>query len=119
MALADDAGRRIMGISSGKIDDMKMTWPFAIVVGIALIVAGVVTIRGGDTSDILTIVSLLINAVLLAEMREVKTQTNGNTSRMFEELAMYRRQAQDITNRALSSPALPEPPQDEADPRIP
>jgi hypothetical protein len=101
-------GGRVVAVASGKIDDMKMTWPLAIVVGIALLVIGAITMFGqGDASIVVSVISLLVNAMLYGELREVKSQTNGSTSRLLEELASYREQQQKITTQALNSPALP------------
>lgn len=91
---------------SGKIEDMKMSWPFAAIVIAALLAVVAVKLIDGDAGDVMSIVSLVINAYLLAELREVKTNVNGNTSALMAELAEYRRQASRVTDQALSSSAL-------------
>lgn len=97
---------------SDMISDMKaISWPLAVTVMAALCAVVVTQIWGnGDTSDVLTIVLLLLGAYNTAEIREVKANTNGATRSLLEENANYRRQLADITNRALESPPLGGPP---------
>lgn len=95
---------------SGKIEDMKMTWPLASVVIVALLVVGIIQWKGGQTSDVLTIVSVVMNAIMFAELREVKANTNGNVTRLMDEMASYRMQQNRITTQALQSPPLAPPP---------
>lgn len=96
--------------TSGKIDDMKMTWPLASVIMGALSAVVATQIWGdGSTQDILLIVLTVLSGLNLAEQREIKANGNGAMSRLMEENANYRRQLADITNRALESPPLSAP----------
>ncbi len=96
---------------SGKIEGMKMSLPFAVVMVAALAAVVAIKAMGGDTSDIMGIVSLTFNAVLLLELREVRNQTNGTTSDLAAENRRLSRQLETITNRALDSGPL-QPPSD-------
>lgn len=86
-----------------------MTWPLAAVIVSALVAVVVTQVYGGTTNDILLIILTVLGAMNAAELREVKSNTNGGLTRLMEENANYRRQLADITNQALNSPALGTP----------
>lgn len=99
----------------GKIQDMKnMTWPMAVVTGLALLVIGVTALMEKDVSAVSSAMLFLLVALGYAELREIKSNTNGNNNSLMEqnralieELGEYRRNAARITDRALESQPLP------------
>lgn len=95
------------------IQDMKsMPWPVALVVSVTIIGVVVLAMFDKDINLVMNAVLLLLMALGYAELREVKSATNGRDSKQMEELAAYRRVMTDLTNRALESPALPPPTKD-------
>ena len=94
-----------------------MTWPLAIMVSVAMLVIGVTVVMDKDVSHVTEAIITILIALGLAELREIKSQTNGNQNTLMEqnkalmnELAQYRRDAASITNRALDSQPLTPPP---------
>lgn len=91
----------------------------AIMVSVAMLVIGAVAIFDRDVTAVSGAILTLLLALGLAELREIKTSTNGNTSALMEqnralmqELAQYRRDSVRITDRALeSAPLMPAQPQ--------
>lgn len=100
---------------SGKIDVMKtMPWPVALVVSVAIIVIGVTSALGRDVTPVLGAIILLLGAFGYAELREIKSNTNGTNNRMMDannrmmdELAEYRRAAAVSFRQAMENPAIP------------
>lgn len=93
---------------SGKIDVMKtMPWPVALVVSVAIVVIGVVAALGKDVTAVLGSIILLLGAFGYAELREIKTNTDGTNARMMDELAEYRRAAAINFRQAMENPAVP------------
>jgi len=82
-----------------------MPWPTAVVVCIALLVIGVLSFRGADTSDLMLIVLSVLGGMGVSELRAVKENTNGTNARLLNELAE--------TRKALAQSAPPPPPPDE------
>jgi len=96
---------------SAMIKDMKsMPWPVALVVSITIVVVGVLAMFDKDVQVVMNAVILLLMALGYAELREVRSQTNGTTNKQNEELAAWRRTMTDFHNRALDSKPLPPPP---------
>lgn len=103
---------------SVKIRDMKsMPWPMALVVSTALLVIGVLAGLDKDIDSVVSAFLLLLGALGYAELREIKTQTNGNTASKDLELAATRRAAEEeralarraqeeLINRLLGSPPI-------------
>lgn len=95
----------------------NVTWPLAAIV-IALIgVIGAVALTKGDVNAVSTAILTVLIALGLAELREIKSQTNGNNETLMRqnqalmnELGEYRRNAARITDRALESQPLPPSP---------
>lgn len=100
-----------MTAPSAMIKDMKsMPWPVALVVSITILVVGVLAMFDKDVQVVMNAVILLLMALGYAELREVRSQTNGNTNKQNEELAAWRRTMTDFTTRALESQPLSPPP---------
>jgi hypothetical protein len=97
----------------------NVTWPLAAIV-IALIgVIGAVALAKDDVSAVSGAIITVLIALGLAELREIKSQTNGNNQTLMvqnkallDELAEYRRSNARITDRALESAPLGPPPGD-------
>lgn len=94
-----------------------MSWPLAVMVSVAMLVIGAAALLDRDVAGVSAAITTILIALGLAELREIKTQTNGNSTNLMEQnkvlmdqLAQYRRDALDITNRALDSAPLPQPP---------
>lgn len=90
-----------------------MAWPLAAVVIVIVLVIGAMAFTDRDIDNVFNAILLLLVALGLAELREIKSQTNGSQSTLMEqnrqlmdELAQYRREAARITDRALDSAPL-------------
>lgn len=91
-------------LMSGKIEDMKsMPWPLALVVTTAIIVIGALAMFNRDVNAVSNAILMLLVALGYAELREIKSNTNGNNTKMLDELAEYRRAQSRITERAFDS----------------
>lgn len=104
-----------------------MSWPLALMVSIAMLVIGTTAVLDRDVAAVSGAIVTLLIALGLAELREIKTNTNGNNNQLLEqnreqnnllqeqnkalmaEIAQYRRDALNITNRALESAPLVAP----------
>lgn len=91
----------------------NVSWPLAIMVSVAMLIIGVTVVTDKDVSSVTGAIITILIALGLAELREIKSQTNGNQSTLMEqnkslmaELAQYRRDAARITDRALDSQPL-------------
>jgi hypothetical protein len=78
-----------------------------------ILVIGTVAILDRDVAAVSSAILTVLVALGLAELREIKSQTNGNNNTLMEqnrvlmqELAQYRRDAATITTRALDSAPL-------------
>lgn len=108
-------------------------------VSIAMLVIGTTAVLDRDVASVSAAIMTLLIALGLAELREIKTNTNGNNTVLLEqnreqnnllqeqnkalmaEIAQYRRDALNITNRALESAPLvaPQSPPDAPVPSAP
>lgn len=87
-------------------------------VSTAMIVIGVAALMDKNVTAVSTAFTTVLVALGLAELREIKSQTNGNNQTLMDqnralmdELAQYRRDAARITDRALdSAPLVPAAP---------
>lgn len=94
-----------------------MPWPLASMVIAVVLVIGVVALFDKDIGAVSDAIIMLLVALGLAELREIRTQTNGSQTtlqeqnkRLMDELGQYRREAARITDRALDSAPLSPPP---------
>jgi hypothetical protein len=85
-------------------------------VSMAIAVIGVTAVLDRDVAAVSGAITTVLIALGLAELREIKASTNGNQDALMQqnralmaELAQYRRDASRVTDRAMSSPALPPP----------
>lgn len=101
-----------------------MGWPLALMVTVAMIVIGVVAVLERDVTAVSSAILTVLVALGIAELREIRTISNGNTltlqehnkdlsanvqeqnRALLEELAQYRRDANRFTERALVSPPI-------------
>jgi len=67
-----------------------MPWPTAIVVSVALLVIGTLSVLGADTSDLMLIVVSVLGGMGVSELKAVKDNTNGNNTRLMDELTATR-----------------------------
>lgn len=95
----------------------NVSWPLAVMVSVAMLVIGATALLDRDIAGVSAAITTILIALGLAELREIKTNTNGNNTSLLEqnkvlmaEIAQYRRDALDITNRALDSQPLNQPP---------
>lgn len=99
-----------VSVLSGKIQVMKsMPWPIAVVVATAILVIGALALFERDVSAVSNAILMLLVALGYAELREIKSNTNGTNTKMLEELSEYRRTQARITDRALESQPLTPP----------
>lgn len=96
-----------MSVISGKIEDMKaMSWPLAMVVTAAITVIGLLGLFQRDVAAASAAIMTLLLALGFAELREIKTNTNGTNAKMMEELTEYRRASARNFQTALENPAI-------------
>lgn len=92
------------------IDDMKsMPWPLALVVTVTVLVIGVLAVLDKDVNVVMNAILFLLMALGYAELREVKSNTNGTNTKLMEELSQTRRESR-MRDRAQDSPP-PNPPE--------
>jgi hypothetical protein len=91
----------------------NLSWPLALMVTVAMLVIGAVAILQRDVAAVSSAILTILVALGLAELREIKSSTNGSNDRLMqqnkalmEELSEYRRSASRITDRALDSQPL-------------
>ena len=77
--------------------------PVAIMVSVAMIVIGVVAVMDRDIQTVGNVILMLLVALGIGELREIKGQTNGNMKRLLDELAEARRMQSRMTDRAFDS----------------
>jgi hypothetical protein len=102
---------------SAKIKGMRnVSWPLAIMVSVAMVIIGVTVVTNKDVSAVTGAIVTILIALGLAELREIKSNTNGNQTTLMEqnrslmaELAQYRRDAARFTDRAMDSQAMTPP----------
>jgi hypothetical protein len=93
----------------------NLSWPLALMVTVAMLVIGAVAILQRDVAAVSSAILTILVALGLAELREIKSSTNGSNDRLMqqnkalmEELSEYRRSASRFTDRALDSqPMVP------------
>lgn len=74
------------------IDDMKsMPWPLALVVTVTVLVIGVLAVLDKDVNVVMNAILFLLMALGYAELREVKSNTNGTNTKLMQELTETRR----------------------------
>lgn len=96
-----------MSTLSAKIEDMKnLSWPMSLVLSLVVVVIGVLAFVGKDVRTVSDAILFILVALGYAELREIKSNTNGNNTKLLEELAAYRRASQEVTQRALESAPL-------------
>lgn len=90
-----------------------MPWPIALVVSVAIVVIGVLSAMDKDPVTVVGAIVLLLGAFGYAELREIKSNTNGTQTKLIEqntallaELAEYRRANARSFQQALESPAI-------------
>jgi predicted RND superfamily exporter protein len=87
---------------SAKLQDMKsLSWPLAAVAMTAMVVIGTLALLGRDVSTVSNVIIFLLMALGIAELREIKSNTNGTNNRMLDELAQNRRTQERILDKAL------------------
>jgi hypothetical protein len=98
-----------MSALSAKIEDMKnLSWQMTVVLGLVVLVIGVLAFAEKDVRTVSDAILFIMVAMGYAELREIKSQTNGNQTKLMEELAAYRRASQEVTTKALeSAPLIP------------
>ena len=96
----------IMSDFSAKIDDMKISWPLAMVTTVAITVMGVLAMFDKDVNAFIGAILLLLGALGVAELREIKNQTNGINTAADRERTAVRLAQEDLIKKLLESPAL-------------
>lgn len=97
-----------MSAPSVMIEDMKsMPWPLALVVTVTVLVIGVLAVLDKDVNVVMNAILFLLMALGYAELREVKSNTNGTNTKLMQELTETRR---DSRLREWTHETLPPPP---------
>jgi hypothetical protein len=93
-----------------------VSWPLAVMVTVAMLVIGTTALFGRDVAAVSGAIITVLLALGIAELREIKAQTNGNQDAMMQqnralmsELGQYRRDASRVTDMAFSSSPLVTP----------
>lgn len=98
-----------MGAPPVMIEDMKsMPWPLALVVTVTVLVIGVLAVLDKDVNVVMNAILFLLMALGYAELREVKSNTNGTNTKLMEELSETRRDSR-MRDRTQDAPH-PNPP---------
>jgi hypothetical protein len=84
----------------------SMSWPMAAIVIASVLVVGGLALFDKDVNAALNAIIFLLMALGYAELREIKSNTNGSNAKLIEELAEYRRNQARITDKALESQPL-------------
>lgn len=93
------------------IEDMKsMPWSLALVVTVTVLVIGVLAVLDKDVNVVMNAILFLLMALGYAELREVKSNTNGTNTKLMQELTETRRDSR-MRDRAQDS-SQPNPPDD-------
>lgn len=83
-----------------------------------MVVIGILAMWDKDVAAISGAITTVLLVLGIAELKEIKTNTNGTSNRVLDELAASRRSQERITDKALStapltnvptSPAAPAP----------
>lgn len=91
-----------MDLLSAKLQDMKsLSWPLAAVAMTAMAVIGILAMMDKEVSTVSNVIIFLLMTLGIAELREIKSNTNGANSRMLDELAQNRRTQERILDKAL------------------
>lgn len=99
-----------MDASPVMIDDMKsMPWSLALVVTVTVLVIGVLAILDKDVNVVMNAILFLLMALGYAELREVRSNTNGTNTKLMQELTETRR---DSRMRERDRGQDPHPPDD-------
>lgn len=83
-----------------------MPWPLALVVTVTILVIGVLAVLDKDVNVVMNAILFLLMALGYAELREVKSNTNGTNTKLMQELTATRSQ---MWERAHETPP-PQPP---------
>lgn len=106
-----------MSVISGKIEDMKaMSWPLAMVATSAILVIGVLAFFNRDVTAVSSAIITLLLALGIAELREIKSNTNGTNAKIMNELTESRRAQAQNFQTALANPAVTPKEAGQADP---
>jgi hypothetical protein len=91
------------------IEDMKtMPWPLALVVTVSILVIGTLAILDKDVNVVMNAILLLLMALGYAELREVKSNTNGTNTKLMEDNTKLKEELFE-TRRTQELPSLPPP----------
>lgn len=100
-----------MDLLSAKLQDMKsLSWPLAAVAITAMVVIGALAVMEKDIQTVSNVILLLLLSLGIAELREIKSNTNGTNTRMMDELAQNRRTQERILDKALEPLVTTAPP---------
>lgn len=81
--------------------------PMAIMISVAMIVIGTVAIMDRDIQAVGNVILMLLVALGIGELREIKGNTDGNMKRLLDELAESRRAQSRVVDRAFESTPPP------------
>lgn len=91
------------------ISDMKtMPWTLALVVTVSILVIGTLAILDKDVNVVMNAILLLLMALGYAELREVKSNTNGTNTKLMEDNSKLKEELYE-TRRTQETPPLPPP----------
>ena len=99
----------VTGISA-KIEDMKsLPWPLAAVAIAAIAVIGTLAMFDKDVSATANIILLVLMALGIAELREIKSNTNGTNNRILDNSERLQERHDKLMDRVIPPPSDPNP----------
>jgi len=92
-------------VMSAKIEDMKsLPWPLAAVAMTAMVVILVLALNDKDVSATANIILLVLMALGIAELREIKSNTNGTNNRLMDNNERLQERNDKLVDRVAPPP---------------
>jgi hypothetical protein len=93
---------------SAMIKDMKsMPWSLALVVTVTVLVIGTLAILDKDVNVVMNAILFLLMALGYAELREVRSNTNGTNTKLMEDNTKLKEELYETRIRQLQDPQSP------------
>lgn len=87
-----------------------MPWPLALVVTVTVLVIGVLAILDKDVNVVMNAILFLLMALGYAELREVKSNTNGTNTKLMEDNSKLKEELYETRMRDRTQDIPPSPP---------
>lgn len=77
-----------------------VSWPQAFVITIAIAAVTILAAIGADTTPVVGVIVTVIGGLLIGGLQTIKDQTNGNQSRLIDELSAARKEMAEYHKRS-------------------